>query len=149
MTSKQIAIAAAVVLSFGSINACPVDSGSGTGARHATATGGKSHAIDSLHFAMKEYRAQQGKKIMELRNKIDAELLTPTPNHRLLAAYVAQQSALRQKIADKWLESILAIKALTKADSYPQYVKGNWGCRCGDSDFGCVPKKEPEVQLEE
>jgi hypothetical protein len=147
MTLNKMLIATSILLSFAIANSCPVDSSSG--AQHSSVIGGKSKIIDSLHIAMKQFRAEQGKKILELRAKIDAELVKPNPDKKLLASYVAKQSELRQKIADKWLQSMLSIKSLTKEETFPQYVKGNWGCKCGDSDFGCVPKKEAEVKLDE
>jgi hypothetical protein len=147
MSLKKMLVAASVLLSFAIANSCPVDSTAG--AQHSSLSGGKSKTIDSLHVAMKQFRADQGKKILELRAKIDAELVKPNPDKKLLTSYVAQQSALRQKIADKWLQSMLTIKSLTKEETFPQYVKGNWGCKCGDSDFGCVPKKAAEVELGE
>jgi len=149
MTVKVIMFTVVVAFSVWIARACPVDSVGGRTSLSSSGTGGKPQTIDSLHKAMKEFRAQQGKKIMELRNRIDAELLKPNPDRKLLASCIAQQSELRAKIADKWIESILKIKSATKAESFPQYVKGNWGCHCGDSDFGCVPKKEAEVKLEE
>jgi hypothetical protein len=147
MTLRKMLIAAPVLLSFTIANSCPVDSTAGS--QHSSVTEGKSKVVDSLHAAMKQFRFEQGKKILELRAKIDAELVKPNPDKNLLASYVAKQSVLRQKIADKWLQSMLTIKSLTKEETFPQYVKGNWGCKCGDSDFGCVPKKEAEVKLDE
>jgi hypothetical protein len=149
MTVKVVLLTVAIALSVSISRACQVDSVGGKTSLSSPGTGGKPQTIDSLHKAMKEFRAQQGKKIMELRNKIDAELLKPNPDRKLLASCIAQQSELRSKIADKWLESMLTIKSLTKGETFPQYVKGNWGCRCGDSDFGCVPKKEAEGDLKE
>jgi hypothetical protein len=153
MKAKTMILASAIAFSISFVQACPVDSTGGgktsMSAPGAPTAGGNSQCIDSLHRAMKDFRAQQGKKIMELRNKIDVELLKPKPDRRLLASCIAQQSELRTKIADRWLESMLKIKSLTKGDSFPQYVKGNWGCRCGDSDFGCVPKKEAEGELKD
>jgi hypothetical protein len=103
--------------------------------------------IDSLHAVVKGFRAQQNKKSLQLRKKIDEELSKPQSDKKIIGSYIKEQSELRMSIEKKWVEELYIVKSMVKPDSFTKYIKDNWGCNCGDADCSCVQKKPADSTL--
>lgn len=98
--------------------------------------------VDSLHKIVKSFRQEQGKKIEELRVKIEEELVKPNANMKILGTYAKQQADYRLAIQKKWLDCLMQVKKLVTPEQFPSFIASNWGCKCGDADCGCVPSKK-------